>query len=293
MDGVVSLACSDVRQLLGSAGRRRRSGSRQWEGAETLLATAAEIAPGAPCVVALERELWWKRAMRALRFPVLAVALALPLGLVVLLSRRRWRALQATLDRLGTKTAAKVDVPGMAERLDESRWSQALAQGLARAGESLGEREEPAAARSSALLAAVGSELATLGSLSRDVALGALQTGELRSMLLRLPAALVYLVVFPSRSEHAHLVRREAAFADGWVAHFARLRRRLAAEGDAETPVVSLLVFLGPDARDGALVVATSDGEGDVLPGVLLDEEESDGAAGLRQNECYRLSFSS
>src|SRR5262249_35283823 len=139
-------------------------------------------------------------------------------GLSIVLARRRWFAFRTKFHgQSGPPEASRK--PGlMATGLGPASWLETLRATLGRASKALGETEHEAARERAAALPAVAADPA-LASVSRDLAVQALETGGLQSALVKLGRSLVYLVLFPDRHEHAELFRRHDQFAAGWVDH--------------------------------------------------------------------------
>jgi hypothetical protein len=110
--------------------------------------------------------------------------------------------------------------------------------------------------------------------------------GEIRSVLVRLKDVLVYVLVFPGRHDDRRTRRRSESLARGWPAHAQAV---LKAAGSRESlPLLSLLYFLGLDARSGTLLVSYDDAQQSVHPAELADAANGsvsgNSVAGLSQD---------
>jgi hypothetical protein len=187
--------------------------------------------------------------------------------------RHEWRALRYKLFQPQDR-AADWSRPGrVAERLDRGRLGDASREVLGRLRRDL---ESEGDADAAAAVESVAEAEERLAPLIGEVASQAMAAGELRSALVRLDRALVYVLVFPGRQEDRRAFRREAALCDGWQVHAAAIRD--AAEGSGARPLVALLYFLGPDARDGTLLAAYEGDRGSRFAAELA--ESAGGPAG-------------
>jgi hypothetical protein len=111
---------------------------------------------------------------------------------------------------------------------------------------------------------------------AQSVITQALDTGELKSLLLSKQGLHAYVVAFPNRHEHPHLIRRYAPFSAGWEEHAHLVRSSLAASGDFSA-LVSYLFFLSPDAKEGLLLASYADPDTLLVPGSLFQGSRSKG----------------
>ncbi len=183
---------------------------------------------------------------------------------VIIHSRSDWRVLRHRLFR-PYEGLEKLSRPGrVEERLSSERWEAAFHETLERSRRDFeGERNVAAA-----ILMAVENDREAFGTLVKEIASRAMTEGDLRSALVRLDKALVYILVFPGRHEDRRTLRRYTAFSDGWPAHAANVR---AVDEAGNSPMISLLYFLGLDARDGTLLVAYEGDDGRRFPAELTE----------------------
>ncbi len=197
---------------------------------------------------------------------ILLALLALGLGGAIFHSRHEWRALRHKLywPLDGLKTVSR---PGrLARRLTSDQWYSVFRETLAQSGHDFQAGGNFAAA---AAMEAVGRNTERLAPVVQEVALGAMTEGELRSALVRLDEALVYVLVFPGRHEDKRTLRRSDAFAEGWQAHAAAVHG--AADARKALPMISLLFFLGLDAQSGTMLAAYEGDEGSLFPAELAE----------------------
>jgi hypothetical protein len=186
---------------------------------------------------------------------------------VILHSRNEWKMLRHSLFRK-PGDLVKMERPGrVAGHLEPGRWGAAFRETLERARRDF-EGDEGRAAK--AALDVVKTAEAEVAPLVREVALRALTTGELQSILVGLDGVTVYALAFPGRHEDRRSFRRHESLSEGWPAHAAAVRRATAGAG-APRPLIALLYFLGLDARDGALLLAYEGDEGRLFPAELAE----------------------
>jgi hypothetical protein len=197
---------------------------------------------------------------------ILLALVALGLVGAIFHSRQEWRALRHKLYKPldGLKTLSRPS--RLAQRLTSDQWYSVFRETLTQSGHDFQTGGNSAAA---AAMEAVGRNAEPLAPLVQEVALGAMIEGELRSALVRLDEALVYILVFPGRHEDKRTFRRSEAFAEGWQAHAAAVHS--AADARKTLPMISLLFFLGLDAQSGTLLAAYDGEEGSLFPTELAE----------------------
>lgn len=280
-----------VTQLCAGATRATPSEDGAESESEARLAAAAAIDPTAACIGEQRAKLRWDAtgatAWAGLRFPLLL----LPIALGLLYLRRLWGPVRARLQVADGEVAAGRAAGGGERRFDAGVWSRSMTAGLALLGKKL--EDEP-----SEPLRRVAKVLREVPPASRDQILEkaclaadeTIRDGDVRSLLVRLPRALVYAVCFTGRPEQALTVQRHAAFREGWETHAARLREATAAEAPG-LPLLAWLFFLHADATTGTLLVALEDGGVSVIPEPLLGgrEPRSPGARVSRHHHTFAL----
>lgn len=112
----------------------------------------------------------------------------------------------------------------------------------------------------------------------RSVVVKAIESGDLSSLLVGRRGLYAYVVAFPNRHEHAHLLRRYAPFSAGWAEHAELVRASLASSG-AFSAMIAYLFFLSPDVKDGILLVSYASPELMLVPSRLLQGAQSKGVA--------------
>jgi hypothetical protein len=198
---------------------------------------------------------------------VLIAAIAFAMTGVILHSRNEWKLLRHTLFRK-PGGLAKMERPGrVAGHLDPGRWDAVFRETMERARADLERDDEGAAKEGLDVLKAAEAEVAPL---VREVALRAMTTGELQSIVIGLDGVTVYALAFPGRHEDRRSFRRHQSLSEGWPAHAAAVRRA-SAGASAAPPLIGLLYFLGLDARDGALLLAYEGDEGHLFPAELAE----------------------
>ena len=114
-------------------------------------------------------------------------------------------------------------------------------------------------------------------------------TGDVTSVLVKLPDLYVYVVCFAGRAEQPQTVRRHEAFRDGWEAHAARVREALGGAAAEAPALLGLLFFLHADAETGTMLVALAADGVSVVPEALLGEREARARPGLVNRHDYAL----
>lgn len=224
-------------------------------------------------------------AARALR----VVVAPLPILGVFFWARRRFRGVIAPpLATTGKKEQKALPTPALL-RLKASS-SAALKETLGLVGRTLGDLKLPAADAAAAAVAVVAkgdnaAVVAKAGALCEE----AVESGQLHSTLVRVPGLNVLVAAFPGRHDEPSLLRQHPGFAHGLAAHLERLRRSLAASNNND-PVLALLLFVLPDAKEGVVCAAYDDGTHKLLPLAVLAEGEEDGAAVVAEQFDLKLS---
>ncbi len=197
-------------------------------------------------------------------------AAALVFIVVFWFARRRWLKLRPTIGaRSGVVTER--DRPGfLAENLAAERWEKSLAITLKGAESALLADGSPISAKASAAIREVVPLTTTLAAITRQAATSAIESGEVQTRLLSTSSTTIFALVCPSRHAHVRLLRKSAAFADGWLEYAAQLQRGLDKNG-SRPDVLCLLLFLSPDARDGSLAIAFDTAEGRLATAELVD----------------------
>jgi hypothetical protein len=199
--------------------------------------------------------------------------IAILLGLVilgisgaVLHARHEWRMLRYKLFRPVESNQTLTLPSRLAQRLGRGWWESTFPGMLAHSLQDI-----KAAGNSSAAAAVqvVAQNAERLIPLVQEVALCAMTEGELRSVVVRLGDVLVYVLVCPGRHDDRRTMRRSESLARGWPAHAQAVLK--AADPRESLPLLSLLYFLGLDARSGTLLVAYDDAQRSVHPAELAD----------------------
>ena len=211
--------------------------------------------------------------LKAILVPLALIAAA-ALG-ALLHMRHEWRALRHKLAQPAEDDAGRGRPCRVEERLGPDRLGDPARELLARLRHDL---DADGDVEGAAAVGAVAAAADRIDPLLREVAARAMAGGELRSALLRLDEALAYLLVFPGRPEDPRTFRRYPALSDGWPAHAAAVRD--AAGGDAASPLVALLYFLGLDARECSLLVAYEGDRSRRFPEELAEASAGPVAAG-------------
>jgi hypothetical protein len=191
-------------------------------------------------------------------------------GAVYWFARRRWIKLRLTLAARPGAIAER-ERPGLlAENLAPERWEKSVGITLKGVEAALLADGSPIAAKAATALREVIPLPAPLAAITQQAAAAAIESGELQSRLIPTKPTAVYALVCPARHAHVRLLRKHPAFADGWPEYAAQVWRALAENG-AQTDVLFLLFFLGPDARDGTLAVAFEADDGRLATAELVD----------------------
>lgn len=274
----------DTRPIVDSVCSKADSAAREsppdLNATEALLAAATSIDPSAACVGQVRSGMRWRGITAAGSVALRVLVLLVMVALGVVYVRRSWGAVRAKLREANLEVATAQAEGGGERRLDAATWTPEITAGLADLAQSLeGETSADLRAAASLLRAIPPEARAEIVRRARLAANATLRTGDVSSLLVKLPSALVYVVCFAGRAEQPQTVRRHAEFRDGWEAHAARVREAALA-GSPGLPLLGLLFFLHADAVKGTLLVAL-DGDGvHVVPERLLGEREARARAG-------------
>jgi hypothetical protein len=244
-------------------------------GEESFRTALKTVAPEAPCGTQLMLTSLRRTSMDVLILLLESATGVIPLAILFLYVRRKWRAIELKLragipqdkeDRSATGRLRKGWAVAFEKCLHQTR--HALA--------SSGTREANRAASIMGQASALEGQLAEL---TQETALRALQTGELQTCLIRLKGVALYVLAFPGDHDRAQALRRYSTFSEGWVAHANAIREAIRA-GDVP-PILSLAFFVRPDARSGSMVVGFDDGNARLIPAALVDAKERCGEGDL------------
>ena len=218
----------------------------------------------------------------------LVLILLAPIGLgmvgTVLHTRYEWRALRHMLFR-PVDSLKWLSLPGrLEERLGAERWDCPFRETLSRS-----RRDFLSEGRSdvAAAMEAVERDRERLAPMVREVARCAMIDGEVRSVLVRLDDVLVYILTFPGSADDKRSLRKCGALAGGWTTHARAVRG--AAEQVQSVPMISLLFFLGLDARSGTLLVAYEGDGGSVLPAALVSPADGQASGSTVSERSYEF----
>jgi hypothetical protein len=247
---------------------------------DALLVGALSIDSAATCVGEVRSGMRWREITNAGSVALRLLALVVMIGLGVVYIRRSWNGVRAKIKEANREVADAQADGGGERRLDAATWTPEITSGLADLAQSLeGETSADLRAAASLLREIPPDARAEIVRRARLAANATLRTGDVSSLLVKLPNALVYVVCFAGRAEQPQTVRRHAGFRDGWEAHAARVREAALA-GSPGLPLLGLLFFLHADAVKGTLLVAL-DGDGvHVVPERLLGEREARSRSG-------------
>lgn len=245
---------------------------------EDLLALAAQIEPGASCMESSRRTLLRMSVQgKAIEAGKLFVVL-LPVLVAALVIRLMNKRVRVKLGLGSEAPATQGPAPGgvIGPRLDTKAWARSFEAGVEELRRGLdAEGSEPCRAASAAIGRAMTSDGASIAEVARGAAIDALRGGELQSVLARLGGLLFYVLVVPSARPEPKALVQHAALADGWAGHARRVAAGSPALAGAKLPVLSLILFVRPDASEVALVAGYDDGERRVWPGPLLAAGEA------------------
>ena len=247
---------------------------------DALLAGALSIDTAATCVGEVRSGVRWREITNAGSVALRLLALLVMIGLGVVYIRRSWSAVRTKIREANREVASAQADGGGERRLDAATWTPEITAGLADLAQSLeGETSADLRAAASLVREIPAEARAEIVRRARLAANATLRTGEVSSLLVKLPSALVYVVCFAGRAEQPQTVRRHAEFRDGWEAHAARVREATLADSPG-LPLLGLLFFLHADAVKGTLLIAL-DGDGvHVVPERLLGEREARSRSG-------------
>jgi len=101
----------------------------------------------------------------------------------------------------------------------------------------------------------------------------ALETADVRSLLLGSGGLYVYVVVVPNRHEHSHLLRRYAPFSAGWRYHLEIARASVMASGQF-FGLAAILLFLSPEGKENILQVSCVSPNSMLIPSTLVEGDD-------------------
>lgn len=243
--------------------------------AERLLEAALSLDAGATCVAVVRSNLRWRRVTAVGDMILRCLVMLVPIGLGVLYLRRSWAPVRKKLRAATREVAEAQAASGGERRIDPGTWSRAIKEGMAHAVQMLeGETSDDLRAVASHLRGIKAEEREEIIKKARRAANDTILSGDVHSLLVKLPDALVYVVCFAGSAAQPQTVRRHAAFRDGWEAHAARVREAAGVESPG-LPLLGLLFFLHADAVTGTMLVALEGDGVSVVPERLLGEREA------------------
>jgi hypothetical protein len=205
---------------------------------------------------------------------------SLSLVLVIVWARIRWKRLKAELFPAPGLSEEEEDgaLPAIRGSAELEPWLKDVPRLLGGVQRALEKEKSPEA--QTLLEAARRLETAApeLPAAAQSVIMQALDTGELKSLLLSKQGLHAYVVAIPNRHEHSHLIRRYAPFSAGWGEHADLVRTSLAASGDFSA-LVGYLFFLSPDAKEGILLASYADPDTLLVPSSLFQGSQPKGGA--------------
>jgi hypothetical protein len=247
---------------------------------DKLLGAATSIDSSAACVGEVRSAVRWRAASAAGSVALRLLVLLVTIGIGILYIRRTWAAVRVKVRAANLEVANAQAEGGGERRLDAATWSQEITAGLADVTRTLGGETSEDLRAAAAVLRDIPAEARVeIVKRARLAANATIRSGDVSSLLVKLPTALVYIVCFAGRAEQPQTVRRHAAFRDGWEAHAARVREAALA-GGPELPLLGLLFFLHADAVKGTLLIALEGQGAHVVPERLLGEREARARAG-------------
>jgi hypothetical protein len=259
--------------------------------ASDLLEAALQIQPGAPCVASVRSTLSRRAAWRVVRGTVISmIVVGAPLTLLFLHYRRRWRKVRKELAGPSASSAKQSSFGVLGGRLDPKVWQEGFGATLAALVGSLKRDEgEEASAAAEAIARVLAGDAGRIVDGVRRTAIAALESGALQSFIAEIHGVLLYVLVFPGQHDGPQTLHQYPAFADGWIKHLGRLRKLSKASSGAPAPIMSLIVFLRPDASEGTALAGYDDGRLRLLPASLLDPGETRRAAGRIRSQRHEF----
>lgn len=245
---------------------------------EDLLALAAQVEPSAPCIASSRHSLLWMDLRGRVITQGHRALIVLPVLLVALYLLWRGRRLRVKLGLGSEAPAAQGPAPGgvIGPRLDAKAWARSFEGGVADLRRGLdADGSEPCRAASAAIGRVMAEGGAAIAEIARGAAIDALRGGALRSVLARLEGLLLYVLVVPSARPEPKALVQHAPLTDGWAGHARRVVAGSPALAGAKLPVLSLILFVRPDASEVTLVAGYDDGQRRVWPGPLLAAGEA------------------
>ncbi len=233
---------------------------------DAALELAAQIAPDAPCITAVNDKIKGK-ARKAVLMGIFGIlGLIVPIVVGGYLVKRRWKKLQKDLP-----PEAKEDVQAgmkLDDRLGPSGLGRQLSGAIADASRELA--GSPAAHSLSAL------DDSVINAASATVR-RAVKSADAATLLIKRPAGegpyrnaageAVYVVVLPVRYARPQIAQRYLSAP--WPEHLAQIQKA------AGMPVLALVILCGADAAEASLLVGYSDGTRTSDPEALLDAKDA------------------
>jgi hypothetical protein len=178
--------------------------------------------------------------------------------------QNRWQAFRPMLE-VKSEAVQKLTRPGLLQRqFAEKRWNEVFLTTLDRARQGFENVEGEAAAAVASALNEVERARSSLANLIRPVALQAVSSGELSSVVVRVdPGLLVYALAVPGRADDPRAIRRCSSLADGWKAHAQKVRR--AASTPEQTPALLGLAYCFDPEAEGCTLAVAFEGNGQSL----------------------------
>jgi hypothetical protein len=251
----------DLHPMIGQLCSAAKSAESRHASTSEYLSAIATIDSGNACASAILDQ-QHSREQKQFLFSILGtLALLVPIPATALVLKKKYKKL---LD--DTKEPAKKDAAGgasaAATRL--ARVDRHVLAGIAEAKRVLPRDSAPAAR---ALEQASASE-AALAARARKAAEDALASGDVSSAIVKLGDVAVYVAAFPGLHDQPQAIRRHLGAA--WPEHAEAMRRAVAGASGPQQ-LLSLLVFVAPDATEAVLLVGFTDGRVAIAPAALVD----------------------
>jgi hypothetical protein len=256
-----------------------------------LLEAASRIQPDAPCVASVQSRLSRRAAWnRVLGVVIRILVVGAPLALLFLYYRKRWRKVREKLAGPSASSAKQSNFGVLGGRLDPKVWHGGFGATLdALAGSLKRDESEEARAAAEAIARVLAGDAGRIVDSVRRTAVAALESGALQSFIAEIHGVLLYVLVFPGQHDGPQTLHQYPAFADGWIKHLGRLRKLSEASSGAPAPIMSLIVFLRPDASEGTALAGYDDGRLRLLPASLLDPGETRRAVGRIRSQRHEF----
>jgi hypothetical protein len=101
----------------------------------------------------------------------------------------------------------------------------------------------------------------------------AIESAEVRSVMIEADSACVYFAVLPNRPEHLRLLNRNSTFAGGWLQHVNAVRASLMASTGISN-IVFLLCAVNPLTLNSTLHVTCANAHNILIPSSLADRDD-------------------